>query len=291
MSKRKLLELVKGDFVTGWDDPRMPTVSGLRRRGYTANSIRNFAERIGVAKRENTIDVGLLEYCIREDLNINANRVLSVLDPIKVIITNYPEGKTENLEAVNNPENEDAGKRQISFSRELYIERDDFMEDPPKKYFRLSVGKEVRLRYAYFVTCTDVIKDDDGNVTEIHCTYDPDTKGGKSNDGRKVKGTIHWVNAADAIPAEIRLYDRLFQEASPEDVPDGSDYKEGLNPDSLEVKIAFVEPSLISSNIGDKFQFERKGYFVVDDDSTSENLVFNRIVGLRDSWAKISSKK
>jgi glutaminyl-tRNA synthetase len=204
MSKRKLLELVKGNYVNGWDDPRMPTISGLRRRGYTPESIRNFAERIGVAKRENTIDVSLLEYCIREDLNFKANRVLVVIDPIKLIITNYPENQTETLEAVNNPEKEEAGKRTLSFSKELYIERDDFMEEPPKKYFRLSPGNEVRLRYAYFVKCTDVVKDINGNITEIHCTYDPETKGGKSNDGRKVKGTIHWVNAQDAIPIELR---------------------------------------------------------------------------------------
>jgi glutaminyl-tRNA synthetase len=290
MSKRKLLELVKGNYVNGWDDPRMPTVSGLRRRGYTPESIRNFAERIGVAKRENTIDVSLLEYCIREDLNVKANRVLAVMNPVKLIITNYPENKSEMLEAVNNPENEEAGTRLISFSKELYIERDDFIENPPKKYFRLSPGAEVRLRYAYFVKCTDIVKDDNGIITEIHCTYDPETKGGKSNDGRKVKGTIHWVNANDSIPLEVRLYDRLFKEPFPEDIPEGQDYKEGLNPDSLNIITAYTEPFLKNAKQGEKFQFERKGYFVVDYDSTPEKPIFNRIVGLRDSWAKISSK-
>jgi len=290
MSKRKLLELVKGNYVNGWDDPRMPTISGLRRRGYTPESIRNFAERIGVAKRENTIDVSLLEYCIREDLNFKANRVLVVIDPIKLIITNYPENQTETLEAVNNPEKEEAGKRTLSFSKELYIERDDFMEEPPKKYFRLSPGNEVRLRYAYFVKCTDVVKDINGNITEIHCTYDPETKGGKSNDGRKVKGTIHWVNAQDARPIELRLYDRLFKEAFPDDLPEEKDYKEGLNPDSLKTITALAEASLKHAKPEEKFQFERKGYFVVDYDSTPQKPIFNRIVELRDSWSKISNK-
>jgi glutaminyl-tRNA synthetase len=290
MSKRKLLELVKGNYVKGWDDPRMPTIVGLRRRGYTPESIRNFADRIGVAKRENTIDVSLLEYCIREDLNSKANRVLAVLNPLKVVITNYPEDKVEELEAINNPEKETAGTRILPFGREIFIEHDDFMEDPPKKYFRLSIGSEVRLRYAYFITCNEIIKDAQGKITELRCTYDPETRGGKSPDGRKVKGTIHWVSAKHAIPAEVRLYDRLFKDPFPENISEDSDYKDGLNPNSLNSITALVEPSLRQASIGNHYQFERKGYFVVDYESTHDKLVFNRTVELRDSWSKISSK-
>lgn len=290
MSKRKLLELVEKNHVSSWDDPRMPTISGLRRRGYTPESIRNFSERVGVAKRENIIDLSLLEYFIREDLNKNANRVMAVLDPLKVVITNYPEGQTEELEAVNNPEDEKSGTRMLSFSREIYIERDDFMEDAPKKFFRLSEGREVRLRYAYFIKCEKVIKDEAGNITEIHCTYDPESKGGKSPDGRKVKGTLHWVDANNNFDAEIRLYDRLFKNEDPEKVNDGETYLDNINPDSLVVLTGKLEKSLQNAAIGDKFQFERKGYFCVDKDSTSENIVFNRTVTLKDSWAKQSKK-
>ena len=291
MSKRKLLELVKEGLVNGWDDPRMPTISGLRRRGYTPESIRDFSNRIGVAKRENTIDVSLLEYCIREDLNKKANRVLAVLDPIKLVITNYPADKTEELDAINNPEDEKAGKRLLPFSKELYIERDDFMEDPPKKYFRLSIGKEVRLRYAYYITCNEVIKDAEGNITELRCTYDPETRGGKSPDGRKVKGTIHWVSAKHAIDAEVRLYDRLFEIENPDNVKEGGNFKDTLNHNSLNIITVKAEPSILNAKIGTKFQFERKGYFAVDKDSSSDKIVLNRVVTLRDSWAKMTSKK
>jgi glutaminyl-tRNA synthetase len=249
-----------------------------------------FAEKVGVARRDNIIDVALLEFCIREDLNKKAMRVMSVLNPIKLVIDNYPEGQTEMLEAVNNPEDESMGNRNIPFSRELYIERDDFMENPPKKYFRLAPGQEVRLRYAYFVKCTHVEKDAQGNVTVVHCTYDPASKGGNSPDGRKVKGTIHWVNASTAIEAEVRLYDRLFMQPEPEEVEEGHDYKENLNPDSLKVIKAFCEPYLSNAEAGVKYQFERIGYFSVDKDSTKESLVFNRIVTLKDSWAKISAE-
>ncbi|HEY9123976.1 MAG TPA: glutamine--tRNA ligase/YqeY domain fusion protein [Bacteroidales bacterium] len=290
MSKRKLLELVKGGYVKGWDDPRMPTICGLRRRGYTPESIRMFAEKVGVARRDNIIDVALLEFCIREDLNKKAMRVMTVLNPIKLVIDNYPAGQTEMLEAVNNPEDESMGNRSIEFSRELFIERDDFMETPPKKYFRLAPGQEVRLRYAYFVKCTHVEKDVQGNVTVVHCTYDPASKGGNSPDGRKVKGTIHWVNANTAIEAEVRLYDRLFMQPEPEKVEEGHDYKENLNPDSLKVIKAFCEPYLANAKVGVKYQFERIGYFSVDKDSTNDKLVFNRIVTLKDSWAKISAE-
>lgn len=288
LSKRKLLELVKGNYVKGWDDPRMPTISGLRRRGYTPESIRNFADRIGVTKRENIIDVGLLEFFIREDLNKKANRVMAVLDPIKVVITNYPEGKTEMLEAQNNPEDETAGTRNLSFSREIFIERDDFMEDAPSKFFRLKPGGEVRLRYAYFIKCESVVKDKDGNITEIHCTYDPESKGGKSPDGRKVKGTIHWVDSKTCIDAELRLYDRLFTKENPDDLEEDETYLDYLNPDSLQIISAKLEKHLENAEIGNKFQFERKGYFCVDKDSSHKKLVFNRIVDLKDSWSKIS---
>ncbi|MBR3286366.1 MAG: glutamine--tRNA ligase/YqeY domain fusion protein [Bacteroidales bacterium] len=286
MSKRKLLELVKQHYVAGWDDPRMPTICGLRRRGYTPESIRNFAERVGVAKRDNVIEYSLLEFCIREHLNKIASRVLAVLHPLKVTITNYPENGEEWLEAVNNPEDPSQGTRQVPFSGTLWIDRDDFMEDPPKKYFRLAPGAEVRLRYGYFIKCNEVVKDADGQVTELRCTYDPSSKGGQSPDGRKVKGTIHWVSARHAVDAEIRLYDRLFSVENPDDTAEGHDYKDNLNPDSLTVLTGKVEPFLKGTVPGDKFQFERVGYFCTDPDSTPERPVFNRTVTMKDSWAR-----
>ena len=285
MSKRKLKQLVDENHVDGWDDPRMPTISGLRRRGYSPESIRNFAEDVGVTKRDSIIDVIRLENALREDLNKRAPRVMGVLDPLKVVITNYPEGETEMLEAINNPEDPSAGKRDIPFSRELYIERSDFMEDPPRKFFRLGPGREVRLRYAYFITCTDVIKNERGDVVELHCSYDPKTKGGSAPNGRKVRGTIHWVSAQHAVDAEIRLYDRLFLNENPDE---GGEYIQNLNPDSCQtLSNSKLEPSL---TIPDKctYQFERNGYFVKDEkDSKQGKLVFNRAVSLRDSWAKI----
>ncbi|NLY03048.1 MAG: glutamine--tRNA ligase/YqeY domain fusion protein [Rhodopirellula sp.] len=288
MSKRRLLELVKGGYVEGWDDPRMLTIKGLRRRGYTPEAIRTFCERIGVAKFNSTIDMQLLEFCLREHLNKIAPRVMAVLRPLKVVIDNYPEGQVEEVEAVNNPEDESAGTRKVPFSRVLYIERDDFREDPPKKFFRLAPGREVRLRYGYFITCKDVVKDADGNVVELRCTYDPETRGGNAPDGRKVKATIHWVSAEHAVRAEARLYDYLFSKPDPSAVEEGHDYKENLNPDSLEtVSDCYVEPSLAGAKPGDRFQFERLGYFCADDTSTAEKLVFNRTVTLKDSWAKI----
>lgn len=290
MSKRKLLQLVEDGQVNGWDDPRMPTISGLRRRGYTPESIRVFADRVGVAKRNNVIDLSLLEFCVREDLNKTALRRMAVIDPIKVVITNYPEGSTEELSAVNNPEDEAAGRRPLTFGRELYIERDDFLENPPKKYFRLSPGKEVRLRYAYLIKCQEVIKDENGEVIELRCTYDPESAGGKSSDGRKVKGVIHWLHAPDAIEAEIRLFDRLFSSPSPDDVPEGVDWKSGINPESLRVVKGFVEPALTQVKPLEHFQFERLGYFTADYDSKPGALVFNRTVTLRDTWAKISGQ-
>ena len=290
MSKRKLLELVKNNYVNGWDDPRMPTISGLRRRGYTAESIRNFSDKIGVAKRNGIVDVALLEHSIREDLNKKANRVLGVINPLKVIIDNYPEDDEEFLEAVNNPEDESKGKRKLPFSKELFIEKEDFMENPPRKFFRLGIDREVRLRYAYFVKCTHVEKDENGEVIEVHCTYDPASKGGKSPDGRKVKGTLHWVSAKHAVKTEVRLYDRLFTVENPGGDKE-KDFKEFLNKDSLKViDNAMVEPSVITSETEEKFQFERLGYFCVDKDSTSKKLVFNRTVTLRDSWAKKNKK-
>jgi glutaminyl-tRNA synthetase len=293
MSKRKLLELVKGGFVRGWDDPRMPTISGLRRRGYTPESIRNFCERIGVSKFPGTIDMAWLEDSVREDLNKRAPRVLAVLRPLRVVLDNYPEGQVEELEAINNPEDPNAGTRKLPFSRVLYIERDDFLENPPKKFFRLAPGREVRLRYGYYITCVDVIKDKQtGEVTELHCTYDPQTRGGSSPDGRKVQGTIHWVSAAHAVKAEVRLYDHLFAKPDPDDVPEGVDYKTNLNPKSLEVlHPCLVEPSLAGAAAGSLYQFERQGYFCVDPDSGPNALVFNRTVSLRDSWAKIEKAK
>ena len=286
MSKRKLLELVTNGFVRGWDDPRMPTISGLRRRGYTPESIRLFAEKVGVAKRDNVIEFALLEHCLREDLNKRASRVLVVMDPVKVVIDNYPEGRSEEMEAVNNPEDPEAGKRPVPFSREIWIEREDFMEDPPKKYFRLAPGAEVRLRYAYFITCTGVEKDDEGNVSVIHCTYDPASRGGNSPDGRKVQGTIHWVSAKHAIEVETRLYDHLFTREDPDNTAEGEDYKDFLNPDSLTIKKCMAEPGLASAVPLQKFQFERVGYFSTDPDSTPDLPVFNRTVSLKDSWAK-----
>lgn len=292
MSKRKLMQLVQEKHVSGWDDPRMPTISGLRRRGYTPESIRMFCERIGVARFFSTIDVGVLENAVREHLNAVAYRVMAVLQPLKVIITNYPEGKVEHVEAVNNPEDPNCGSRSVPFSRELYIERDDFMEDAPKKFFRLTVGGEVRLRYGYIVRCDQVIKNADGEITELHCSYDPDTRSGSPNENsRKVKGTIHWVSCQHSLPAEVRLVDRLFLSESPDDAPEGKTFLDNLNPDSMKVITAQVEPSLASAKPLDRFQFERLGYFNVDPDSTTEKLVFNRIVGLRDSWAKESKKQ
>ena len=287
MSKRKLLTLVENGIVSGWDDPRMPTISGLRRRGYTPASIKNFIETVGVSKRENIIDVALLEFKIREDLNKSANRVMAVLDPVKVVITNYPEGQEEFLTAENNQEDESAGFREVPFSREIYIEKEDFREEANKKFFRLKLGKEVRLKNAYFITANSCTKDEDGNIIEIQCTYDPLTKSGSGTEEsmRKVKGTLHWVSIKHAVKAEVRAYDRLFIDEAPDSHKD-KDYMEFVNPDSLEVITAFLEPSLQSAKIGERFQFQRLGYFNVDDDSTANNLVFNKIVGLRDSWAK-----
>lgn len=290
MSKRKLMRLVEEGNVTGWDDPRMPTISGLRRRGYTPESIRDFCERIGVAKKESTVDVALLEHCLREDLNRRASRVMGVLRPLRVIIDNYPENKVEGLEAINNPEDASMGTREVPFSRELYIEQDDFMEDPPKKFYRLAPGREVRLRYAYFIKCADVVKDDKtGEVVALHCTYDPKTKGGDSPDGRKVKATLHWVSAPHALEAEVRLYDRLFDKPNPEDDKDAPDFTAHLNPNSLETLTGCrVEPSLAGAKPESRYQFERLGYFCVDrKDSSEARVVFNRTVPLRDTWAKI----
>jgi glutaminyl-tRNA synthetase len=285
MSKRKLLTLVENGIVSGWDDPRMPTISGLRRRGYTPASIKNFIETVGVSKRENIIDVALLEFKIREDLNKSANRVMAVLDPVKVVITNYPEGQQEFLTAENNQEDESAGFREVPFSREIYIEKEDFREEANKKFFRLKLGKEVRLKNAYFITANSCTKDADGNVIEIQCTYDPLTKSGSGTEEsmRKVKGTLHWVSIKHAVKAEVRAYDRLFLDEAP-DAHKDKDYMEFVNPDSLEIIHAFLEPSLQVAKIGERFQFQRLGYFNVDDDSTADNLVFNKIVGLRDSW-------
>jgi glutaminyl-tRNA synthetase len=292
MSKRKLLQLVDEGRVKGWDDPRMPTISGMRRRGYSPESIREFCRRISVSKFNSTIDVALLEHCLREDLNKTCNRVMAVLSPLRVVIDNYPENEVEWMEAHNNPEDPDAGTRKVPFSKVLYIEQDDFMEEPPKKFYRLSPGREVRLRYAYFVTCTDVVKDDKGQIVELHCSYDPATRGGNAPDGRKVKSTIHWVSAAHALKAEVRLYDHLFTKERPEDVAEGDDFKSNLNPNSLQVlSDCMVEPGLKEAKPLDRFQFERLGYFCVDPDTTSGNLVFNRAVTLRDTWAKIKKKQ
>lgn len=291
MSKRKLRELVEEGYVKGWDDPRMPTISGLRRRGYTPESIRDFCERIGVAKAVSTVDIALLEHCIREDLNVKAPRVMGVLRPIKVIIDNYPEGQVEWLEAEYNQENPALGSRKIPFSRVVYIEQEDFMENPPKKYFRLTPGKEVRLKYAYIIKCEQVVKDEQtGEIIEIHCTYDPETKSGTATEVRKVKGTLHWVSAEHALKAEVRLYDHLFTKANPEEEKD-TDFKQNINPQSLEVLAsAYVEPGLASAKPGSGYQFMRQGYFSIDPDSNDQVKVFNRIVSLKDSWAKTQNK-
>jgi glutaminyl-tRNA synthetase len=290
MSKRKLLRLVKEGYVRGWDDPRMPTLRGMRRRGYTPEAILDFLERVGVAKADSVVDFALLEHCVREDLNKRAPRVMGVLRPLRVVIENYPEGQVEELEAANHPDNPSAGTRKVPFSRVLYIERDDFLEEPPPKYYRLAPGREVRLRYAYFIRCVDVVKDGQGNVVELRCTYDPETKGGVAPDGRKVKATIHWVSAAHALDAEVRLYDVLFTQPNPEDVPEG-DFTAAINPRSLEVLTGCkVEPGLADAKPGDRFQFERLGYFCVDPDSSAGCLVFNRTVTLKDEWARIAAR-
>ena len=293
LSKRRLIQLVEEGHVTGWDDPRMPTISGIRRRGYTPESIRNFCDRIGVARRDSIVDMELLEFAIREDLNKSAHRFMAVLDPVKVVITNYPEGRVEELEAINNPEDESMGKRMVPFSRELYIERDDFREDPPKKFFRLYPGGEVRLRYAYYITCQEAIRDKNtGKIVELRCTYDPETRGGWSKDERKVRGTIHWVSAAHSLPAQVRLYDRLFTVPNPLDKKDGKDFKDYINPKSLETLTGCrIEPSLKKLKPGSNCQFERQGYFCKDiKDSKVDFPVFNRTVTLRDTWAKIEKK-
>ncbi|MDP2424313.1 MAG: glutamine--tRNA ligase/YqeY domain fusion protein [Bacteroidales bacterium] len=292
MSKRKLLELVKNSHVAGWDDPRMPTISGLRRRGYTPESIRYFAEKIGVAKRDNMIDVALLEHSIREDLNKHSLRRMAVINPVKLVIDNYPEGQVEMLEAVNNPENIGAGTRKIPFSKELYIEREDFIENPPSKFFRLSPGNEVRLKYAYIIRCESIMKNPEtGEITEIHCTYDPETRSGLPNSNRKVKGTIHWLSVAHALPVEVRLFDRLFNVENPDSQEEGQDYKTHLSPDSLKVVMGFTENSVIGAKAFDKFQFERLGYFCVDPESCNKKLIFNRTVTLKDAWAKIEKRQ
>jgi glutaminyl-tRNA synthetase len=292
MSKRKLLNLVQEHLVSGWDDPRMPTISGIRRRGYSPEAVREFCRRIGVNKFNSTVDIVLLEHCLREDLNKTSPRVMAVLRPLKVVIDNYPEDQVEELDAINNPEDPNAGTRKVPFSRELYIEQEDFMEEPPKKFFRLAPGREVRLRYAYFITCTEVVKDKDGDILELHCTYDPATRGGDAPDGRKVKSTLHWVSAPHAIEAEVRLYDYLFTKENPDDVAEGEDFKSNLNPNSLEVlNSCRIEPSLVQAKPFSRYQFERLGYFCVDPDSTEGNLIFNRTVGLRDTWAKIQKSQ
>ncbi|MGI6330416.1 MAG: glutamine--tRNA ligase/YqeY domain fusion protein [Zhaonellaceae bacterium] len=293
MSKRKLRELVENGHVAGWDDPRMPTISGLRRRGYTPESIRDFCERIGVAKSNSMVDIALLEHCIREDLNKKAPRVMAVLKPLKVVIDNYPEGQVEWLDATINPEKPELGSRKVPFSKVVYIEREDFQESPPKNFHRLSPGKEVRLQHAYYIKCVDVIKDEEtGEIVEIHCTYDPETKGGWSTDGRKVKGTSHWVSASHALKAEVRLYDNLFIKEDPEDVEEGQSFLDNLAPNSLTVlRNCLVEPILKNAKPGERFQFLRQGYFCLDKDSDEDNLIFNRIVGLKDTWAKIQKAK
>ena len=292
LSKRKLLELVEGGHVAGWDDPRMPTLTALRRRGCPPAAIRDFCNRIGIAKANSVVQVAQLEDAVRQELNRTAPRVMAVLRPLKVVIENYPEDRTEQLDAVNNPEDESAGTRPVPFSRELWIERDDFMEDPPRKFFRLAPGREVRLRYAYFLTCRDVVKDADGNVVELRCTYDPETRGGYAPDGRKVRGTIHWVSARHAVQAEARLYDHLFTAEYPEDLPEGANWLDGINPASLEtLDTCYVEPGIAAAAAGSRCQFERRGYFCVDPDSTPERPVFNRTVTLRDTWAKIARRQ
>ena len=292
MSKRKMLRLVQEGHVHGWDDPRMPTLSGMRRRGFTAQAIKNFCERVGLAKRENVIEIELLEYCLRDDLNKKAVRRLGVLNPLKITIENYPSGQTEEVDAINNPEDEDAGTRKIPFSREIFIDRNDFMEDPPKKYFRLAPGKEVRLKYAFYITCKEVVKDENSEVSELICTYDPESRGGDSPDGRKVKGTIQWVDARSAVACKVNLYDRLFSNPNPEDGEEGKDFVDCLNPDSLEiVESALVEPSVQNLEVGEPMQLERVGYFCIDSDQPEDgSLVLNRSVAMRDSWAKKAKK-
>ena len=291
LSKRKLLKLVQEKLVSGWDDPRMPTLSGIRRRGYTPEAIRNFVGAIGVSKTNGTLELAMLEHFVREDLNKRAPRVMAVLRPLKVVIDNYPEAQVEEVEAVNNPEDESAGKRKVPFSKVLYIEQDDFREDPPKQYYRLSPGREVRLRYGYFITARSVVKNDAGEVAEVHCTYDPATRGGNAPDGRKVKSTIHWVSAAHAADAEVRVYDKMFTKENPDQVEDGQEFTANLNPQSLEViRDAKAEPSLAGAAVGSRFQFERLGYFCVDPDSKPGKLVFNRTVALKDTWAKIEKR-
>jgi glutaminyl-tRNA synthetase len=291
LSKRKLLTLVQKGYVSGWDDPRMPTISGMRRRGYTPEGIRNFCRRVGVSKTNGTTELSLLEYFIREDLNKRALRVMGVLRPLRIVIENYPDDLVEHMEAVNNPEDASAGTRTVPFSKVLYIEQDDFRENPPKQYYRLSPGREVRLRYGYFITCTGVVKDDNGQVVEVRCTYDPATRGGNAPDNRKVKSTIHWVSAAHAIDAEVRLYDTLFTKEDPNEAPEGGDFTDNLNPNSLEVIAhAKLEPSLKGAAPGARYQFERMGYFCADPDGTAEKPVFNRTATLRDTWAKIEKR-
>jgi glutaminyl-tRNA synthetase len=292
MSKRKLRLLVEQGHVTGWDDPRMPTLSGLRRRGYSPEAIRNFVNAAGVSRTNGIVELAMLEHFVREDLNKRAPRVMAVLRPLKVMIDNYPENQTEEMDAVNNPEDESAGKRKVPFSRELYIEQDDFREVPPKGYYRLSPGREVRLRYGYFITCTSVVKNEKNEIIEVHCTYDPATRGGNAPDGRKVKSTIHWVSAAHAIDAEVRIYDNLFAKENPDDVEEGKDFLSNLNPQSLEIVTnAKLEPSLANAGAGSRYQFERLGYFCVDPDSKPGKLVFNRTVALKDTWAKVEKKQ
>jgi len=292
LSKRFLRQLVEEGYVTGWDDPRMPTIAAMRRRGYTPEAIQSFVRSVGVTKADSTVEISFLEHCLRQDLNKRSPRVMAVLDPLKVVITNYPEDEVEELEAINNPEDETAGTRKVPFSKVLYIERDDFMEDPPKKFYRLSPGREVRLRYGYFITCTDVIRDEEGNIVELHCTYDPATRGGDAPDGRKVKATLHWVSVKHAIDAEVRLYDHLFAKEDPLDVSEGQSWLDNLNPDSLQVLTGCkLEPSLAAAEPGERYQFERNGYFCVDPDSAPGKPVFNRTVTLRDTWAKIQKRQ
>jgi glutaminyl-tRNA synthetase len=292
MSKRRLRQLVEEGHVAGWDDPRMPTIRGMRRRGYTSEALRAFIEELGVTKSEGSVDASFLDYWVRQDLNRFAPRVMGVLDPLKVVITNYPEGDEESLDAINNPEDPSAGVREIPFSREIYIERDDFMVDPPKKFYRLAPGREIRLRYAYFIRCEDVVRDQEGEIVELHCTYDPATRGGNAPDGRKVKATLHWVSAKHAIDAEVRLYDRLFAKEDPDEGEAGETWLDNLNPDSLRVLNACkVEPSIADARPGDRLQFERKGYFCVDPDSVEGHVVFNRTVTLRDTWAKVRERE
>jgi glutaminyl-tRNA synthetase len=288
LSKRFLLQLVKEGHVDGWDDPRMPTLAGLRRRGYTPQAIRAFLDRTGIAKNESIADLALLEHCLREDLNLRAPRVMAVLRPLRVVITNYPEDKVEEMEAVNNPEDESTGTRTVPFSRVLYVEQEDFREEAPRKWFRLAPGREVRLKHGYYITCQDVIKDDNGNLVELHCTYDPESRGGSTPDKRKVRGTLHWVSAAHALDAEVRLYGHLFSERDPSDVKDGANFKDSINPDSLETLTSCkVEPSLAGAQPGSRYQFLRLGYFSLDPDSSDDLLVYNRTTTLRDTWARI----